>query len=88
MRLNTSLSQTDVHEVLQAKLRDAVHYVLATVLEEEVGSAAKCQEDEQEGEVQEKPSVAQSKHQMRKLVGGYSHANPAEQHPLSKTDDE
>ena len=31
-----SLSQTDFHEVLQAKLRDAVHYVLATVLEEEV----------------------------------------------------
>lgn len=31
-----SLSQTDFHELLQAKLRDAVHYVLATVLEEEV----------------------------------------------------
>ncbi len=31
-----SLSQADFHELLQAKLRDAVHYVLATVLEEEV----------------------------------------------------
>lgn len=31
-----SLSQTDFNELLQAKLRDAVHYVLATVLEEEV----------------------------------------------------
>jgi putative transposase len=31
-----SLSQTDFHELLQAKLRDAVHFVLATILEEEV----------------------------------------------------
>jgi len=31
-----SLSQTDFHELLQAKLREAVHYVLITVLEEEV----------------------------------------------------
>jgi len=31
-----SLSQTDFHELLQAKLREAVHYVLVTVLEEEV----------------------------------------------------
>ena len=31
-----SLSQADFHELLQAKLRGAVHYVLATVLEEEV----------------------------------------------------
>jgi hypothetical protein len=31
-----SLSQTDFHELLQAKLRAAVHFVLTTVLEEEV----------------------------------------------------
>jgi transposase-like protein len=31
---NRLISQADFHELLQAKLRDAVHYILATVLEE------------------------------------------------------
>ena len=31
-----SLSQSDFHQLLQAKLREAVHSVLTTVLEEEV----------------------------------------------------
>jgi putative transposase len=46
----SSLSQTDFHELLQAKLRDAVHYVLATVLEEEVEAfvgASRYQRSEQ-----------------------------------------
>jgi transposase-like protein len=61
-----SLSQSDFHELLQAKLRDAVHFVLATILEEEVEAfvgAKRYQRSEQRRD-------QRNKSYMRDLVTG------------------